>query len=99
MLAIEALGLARGPVTIDARRLEPADRPAAEPPGGKDVHRHAVEQAREARAAIVGDQQHAVPAAPQFRRERVGRDHVAAGPSGGEDEVHAVSCSPLHFTT
>ena len=60
------------------------------------IERHAV---RGAGAAVVGDQQHAMAAAFQFRRERVGRDHVAAGPSGSECEIHAVRLSPLHFTT
>jgi hypothetical protein len=40
-----------------------------------------------------------VPAAAQFRRERVGRDHVSASTPSGQDEVHAVKLSPLHFTT
>jgi hypothetical protein len=29
----------------------------------------------------------------------MGRDHMAAGSSGSENEIHAVRLSPLHFTT
>jgi hypothetical protein len=29
----------------------------------------------------------------------MGRDHMAAGPTGSENEIHAVRLSPLHFTT
>ena len=71
----------------------------AEPSGGQDVDWHILEQPGEARAAVIGDQQHAVAAAPEFRRERMGRDHVSAGSSSGQDEVHVVKLSPLHFTT
>jgi len=98
VFAVQPLRLAT-PSDHRARGFEPADRPAAEPSGGQDVHRHTVEQPRESRAAVVGDQQHAVATALQLRGERVGRDHVAAGPSGSEDEIHAVRLSPLHFTT
>jgi hypothetical protein len=81
------------------RGLEPADRPAAEPPGRQNLHRNVLEQAGEARSAPVGDQQDSVPADLQFRRKRVGRDHVATGAPGSEYEVHAVRLSPLHLTT
>ena len=63
------------------------------------MHRDVLEQARKPRAALVGDQKHAVPAALELRRERMGRDHVAAGSPGSEHEVHVVRLSPLHFTT
>ena len=39
-----------------ARRPQPADRAAAQPPGREDMDLHALEQARDAGAAIVGDQ-------------------------------------------
>jgi hypothetical protein len=63
------------------------------------MHRHALEQAREARAALVGNQQYAVAAPLELRGQRVRRDHVAAGASGSEHEIHVVRFSPLHFTT
>ena len=98
MIAIDVLRL-RPPADDGVQGLEPADRTAAEPAGRKDMDRHVLEQAREARAAVVGDEQHLVPARLQFGGERVGRDHMSAGPAGGQDEVHVVSDSPLHFTT
>ena len=44
-------------------------------------------------------EQNAVVAAPEFRRERVGGNHVPASAPSGQNEIHAVSDSPLHFTT
>ena len=58
-----------------------------------------VKKAGKASAALVGDQQHSVAAALQFGGKRMGRDHMAAGSSGSENEIHVVSDSPLHFTT
>jgi hypothetical protein len=60
---------------------------------------HILEEAWETRAALVGDQQDAMPAALKLRRERMGRYHMATGPTGSENEIHVVSDSPLHFTT
>ncbi len=76
-----------------------AERALRQPAGRKDVHGNALEEAGETCAAVVGDQQHAMSALPQFRRERVRGDHVAPGASCGQNEVHAVTLSPLHFTT
>jgi hypothetical protein len=70
-----------------------------EPPRREDVHRHTLEQAGEARPSLVGDQQDAVAAASQLRGQRMCRNHVSAGPSGGQHKVHAIRFSPLHFTT
>ena len=67
--------------------------------GGQDVNGDVFEQPREAGSAFVGDQQDAVTAAPKLRGQRMGRNHVPAGAPGGQDEIHAVSDSPLHFTT
>ena len=63
------------------------------------MHRHTLEKAGKASAAIVGDQQHAMAAFAQFRSERVRRDHVTPGASCGQNEIHQAACSPLHFTT
>src|SRR6185503_9296900 len=98
MIAVQALGLS--PALHDgARRLQPTDGTSAEPPGRKDVHGHALEQAGEARAALVGDQEHAVAAGLELRSQRVRRNHMSTGSTGGENEIHAGSDSPLHFTT
>ena len=75
------------------------DRALGQTSGRKDVYGNALEEAGETGAAIVGDEQNAVPALPQFRRERVRGDHMAPGASCGQNEVHAVTLSPLHFTT
>ena len=48
---------------------------------------HLLEQPRNARPAVVGDQRHPVPAHQQFLGERVRRDHVPPGPARGEDVV------------
>src|SRR5437879_744605 len=98
MLAVEPLRL-RPPLDHRASRLDPADRTTAEPAGGENVHGNILEQAGKTRAAFVGDQQHAVAAALELRRERMGRDHMATGSPGSESEIHVVSDSPLHFTT
>ena len=73
--------------------------PPREPPGGQDVDLDVVEQAGDARAAIVGDQRHPMAAQQQFLGERVGRHHMAAGPARGEDIVARHHLSPLHRTT
>src|SRR5690242_11689736 len=78
---------------------EPADGPAAEPSGGQDMHGDALEQARKAGAAFICNQQHAVAAAFQLRGQRMRRNHMAAGSTGSEYEIHADRLSPLHFTT
>ena len=72
-----------------ADRAEPADRPAAQPAGGEDMDRHALEQPGDARAAIVGDQRDAMAAPHQLLGQRMGGDHVPAGAAGGEDVVAA----------
>ena len=82
-----------------SRRLDPAERPAAQPPGGQDMRDHPVEQPGNAGAALVGDQRDVVAARHQLRGERVGRDHMAAGSPGCESEIHPGRQSPLHFTT
>ena len=46
-----------------------------------------VEQAGNARAAVVGDQGHAMAARQQFLGERMGGDHVPPGAARGEDIV------------
>jgi hypothetical protein len=98
MLAIKALGLAPA-LENGERRLGHADRPAAQTPRRKDMHRHILKQPGIAGAACVGNQQDAMAAALQFCRERMGRDHVATGSSCRQNEVHAARLSPLHFTT
>jgi hypothetical protein len=44
------------------QRLHPAERATGDAPGGQDVDRHLVEQVRNARAAIVGDERAMVAA-------------------------------------
>jgi hypothetical protein len=95
-LPIECFGLAP-PGDHRANGLQPGDRPAADPPGWQDMDRHVVEQAGNARPALVGDQADAVTA-PGWR-QRMGRDHMSAGAAGRQNHIHAASFSPLHFTT
>jgi hypothetical protein len=98
VVAEDRLGLA--PSGEDRQhRPRPAQRIAAELPCGEHVHRDLVEQARDFRTAGVGDHEHAVAASGQLCGKRVRRDHVPASSTGGQDEIHAVSASPLHFTT
>ncbi len=100
----------RGMITVDRFRLAPpgehrerppgpAYRATAKPSGREHVHRHLVEQARNLGPARIGDQHHAVTAGLELGAKRMGRDHVAAGPTGSEHEVHSGTQSPLHFTT
>ena len=63
------------------------------------MYRDILEQAGKASAPLVGDQQHAVTAAFQFRGQRMSWNHVSAGAASGQNEVHVVRLSPLHFTT
>ena len=97
-LAVQRLGLPP-PGEHRARRLEPADRPAAQPSGRQDVGRHILEQRRDLRPALVGDQHHAMAARLQLGGERVGRNHMPAGAPGGQSDVHPLNLSPPHFTT
>ena len=64
---------------------------------GQDVRLDTVEQAREAHAARVADQRHAMAAPGQFLRQRRGGDHVTARATGSED-VMLVQFEP-HLTT
>ena len=84
---------------LRAALSQPAGPPLSRP-AGRTWTCDALEQAGNARAAVVGDQGDAVPAPHQLLGERVGGDHVAAGAAGGEDIVtgHQV-IAPLHLTT
>jgi hypothetical protein len=59
---------------------------------------NAIEQARNARAAFIGDQCNAVPTPCQFLSQRMGRHHMSAGAACGENEV-PLAHRLLHFTT
>jgi hypothetical protein len=86
-LAIERLGLAP-PGEHREKCLDPADESAAQPARGQDMGRHILEQRRDLRSAIVGDQHHAMAARLQLCGKRMGRDHMPAGAPGGEGNVH-----------
>ena len=99
VLAVERLGLAAARAITDAHALSQPIGPPPSRPAGRMCTGTSSNSAGEARAALVGDQQHAMAALLQLRGERMGRDHVPAGASGGQNEIHAVTLSPLHFTT
>jgi hypothetical protein len=61
------------------------------------MDRNAIEQARNAGAPLVGDQRDMMAAPDQLFGQGVGRNHVAAGASGGENEMPRHL--PLHRTT
>ena len=57
------------------------------------------EQAREAPAPLVSDKRDMMAPFEKLGAQRMGRDHMAAGAAGGEDEVALDDHRPLHFTT
>ena len=60
---------------------------------------HPVEQPRNPRAAIVGDERAAMPPRQQFLGQRMGGHHVPAGAAGGEDIVARFGHLRLAFFT
>ena len=71
-----------------------AGEPGAEPAGPDAVQRHARQRIAESLAAPVGDQRDAEAAPEQLARQRLRREHVAAGAAGGERDEGAHASTP-----
>jgi hypothetical protein len=84
-------------------RAEQADRVPGNAAGGQDMDGHAVEQAGNARAALVRHQCDMVAALHQLLGQGMGRDHMPAGAAGGEDimtgQAAAAHVCAFHRTT
>ncbi|MCY1171101.1 hypothetical protein D9M73_112010 [compost metagenome] len=77
------------------RRLDIADRPAAQPPGGQDMRLNALEQAGKAHPALIADQCDIMPALDQFRRQCCRRDHMPASAARRQNEMPCRAHTPL----
>jgi hypothetical protein len=63
------------------------------------VDLNVIEKAGDARAAFISHERDAMPPRHKFGRERVGRHHVPARASCGENEVARNAHLLLHLTT
>ena len=79
----------RHPLAFEDRLdpLGPVQRVLAQPPGRQDMRDQRMRLARQAAAAVVGDQRHVMPAPLQLYRQGKGRDQVPAGAAGRQDIV------------
>ncbi len=85
----------RRPAAMSPTAPDPAERPAAEPAGAHHLHVDPLEQAGEARAALVGDQRHGVAARDQGLRPAHGAGTICppvppAASTKFRDDPHAL---------